>query len=128
MRKKIKITERGWAGHYICSQDCGFRRNTLIEYGKKRIVVSTVGNYQPQETGIKELDNSKRRNQIGWDRYYETMAFEAKKQGVYLEADVTKQLEFNSKWSINKLENKTDLEANEMHEDVIKEIIKSFKE
>lgn len=122
MKKELKITERGWAGHFICSPWCGFRRNTLVEYGNKRIVVSTVGNYQPQKTGIKELDESKTKNQIGIERYYETMVFEAKKEGVYWEADVTKAVEFKSKWAINELEQETDLEANEMHEQVVKEI------
>lgn len=116
---KIKRTERGYAGHFIGSSSCNFRRNTLIECGEKRIVVSTVGNYQPYYL----CDN-----RIGLGRTYETMAFEAKFEDPYWEADVTKEFPFESKWAISTLERETDKEADEMHEAVVEEIITKCKE
>ncbi len=124
--KKLKITERGWAGHFCASQSCGFRRNTLIECGKKRVVVSTIGNYKPYSR-LGSLKDSKREAEIGINRFYETMAFEAKFDSGYWEADVSKQIDFKSKWSIDTLEHKTDLEANDMHEDVVKELCKVYE-
>lgn len=112
---KLIIKERGWAGHFICSQYCGFRRNTLIEYGDKRIIVSTVGNYRsPIE--------KEKASTIGINRYYETMAFEAKWEHPYWEVDVTRQVYFESDWAIDHIEFDTDKEANDMHEAVVNEL------
>ena len=110
---KILKTERGWAGHFIGSDYCLFRRNTLLEYKDIKIVVSTVGLYQDPLT--KEF------TQIGLDRYFETMAFHADKDDKrYFDADVSKQIYFKSKWTINEIN--ADDKANEMHEKVVEEI------
>ena len=112
-----KITERGWAGHFICADRCRFRRNTLIDFGKKKIVVSTVG--------VMLLNrDDKKFGEIGLNRHYETMAFKAKKDGAYWDADVTKEVRFESKWRIEKLSDSSDNEANEMHDNVVKELAK----
>lgn len=118
----IKRTERGWAGHFICANSCMFRRNTLLEKGKKRIVVSTVGGYRYQEK-IETIGAG--------GRYYETMAFRAKKDGPYWEADVSKQLSFNSDWaicadSVNKLPDDVDNVANDMHEKIVSELMEGM--
>jgi hypothetical protein len=64
----VTRTERGWGGHFICADRCLFRRNTLLhntDTGAK-IVISTVGLMKGPDGGIEA---------IGWERYYETMAF-----------------------------------------------------
>ena len=116
-----KTTERGWAGHFICADRCKFRRNTLIEYGDERIVVSTIGNYEPMHI-FGEID-SKIQRQIGADRTYETMAFKAKWDGTYWDADVSKEVFFKSPWALSELSHESDQKANEMHEKVVTEII-----
>ena|SRR3990167_10718968 len=119
---KIKITERGYAGHFCGARHCLFHRNTLIEYGKKHVIVSTVGNYRPCVIG-----EDKSQNEIGCNRFYETMVFEGKKLGVYWEIDASKEIAFKSNWALSELEQETDAKADKMHEKVVKEISKKIK-
>lgn len=114
----VKITERGWAGHFIASNYCKFRRNTLIEFGDTKIVVSTIGNYN--------VDG--KTSELGYERFYETMAFHAKFDGTYWDADVTKEYPFETNWAIPYIKEQTDKEANEMHENIVKEIINNIKQ
>lgn len=122
----VKITERGWAGHFICSGQCRFRRNTLLEYKDRKWVVSTVGNLWHPQTG--EL------MKIGADRWYETMAFEACNNLGYIDADVSKELDIESECGLyaatkEELYEKyplMDNVANEMHEDVVKEMVEKI--
>lgn len=115
----VKRTERGWTGHFICGHSCLFRRNTLIEHGEDRVVVSTVGAYRRDE----KIET------IGADgRYYETMAFNAKQEGPYFEADVSEQLSFESEWAIcadspEGLPDDVDNRADQMHEAVVAELM-----
>lgn len=115
--------ERGWAGHFICAHDCMYRRNTLLENGARRIVVSTVGALR-RKGGIETIGAS--------GRYYETMVFEAKLEGEYWEADVSQQIYFESPWSIcaesqKLLPEYVDNDADKMHENVIAEIAKMME-
>ena len=121
MGKRVKVTERGWAGHFICADRCRFRRNTLIECGEQRIVVSTVGLMEKFDYG-KPWYKTGKFETIGCERYYETMAFNASKEGVYWEADVTQQLSFDSEWALNECEEESDKKANEMHDAVVREL------
>ena len=76
----IKITERGWAGHYCCSKDCLFRRNTLVEYDGFKLVVSTVGHQiytEYSKNSTTSYGMIHRPIPIGFNRYYETMVFES---------------------------------------------------
>lgn len=127
--QEVKRTERGWAGHYICANYCRFRRNTLLEYGDKKWVVSTVGHYVNPFSGEME--------EIGYHRWYETMAFEAKADDTtYYDADVSKPIEFDSEWGLfadwsDEFVNEhpfADNEANDMHEAVVAELMEKIKE
>ena len=110
----VQREERGWAGHFICAYYCQFRRNTLLTCGDRRIVVSTVGSmYNPRG----------QREEIGYQRYYETMAFEAVLKNGYYEADVDREVQFGSPWSLNECDTQSDQKANAMHEAVVAELM-----
>jgi hypothetical protein len=108
----MKRTERGWPGHLCVAERCLFRRNTLLEHKDIKIVISTVGLYKT-ENGFETIG--------GIERYYETMVFYANDDKRYYDADVSREICFNSNWYINKID--ADDKANEMHENVICEII-----
>ena len=116
VKNNVIRTERGWAGHFIYTDTYNFRRNTLLTYNDIMIVVSTLGLMQVNGKFIT----------IGANRYFETFAFHANKNDKrYFDADVTKQVYFDSKWSISKI-NAED-KANKMHEKVVKEISTKLK-
>lgn len=132
--EEAKRTERGWAGHYICSRDCSFRRNTLLEYKDKKWIVSTVGcqRYRVDIPGVCKMGEI---TSVGANRWYETMAFESS-YDEYDDVDVSKKIEFNSEWGIwgntweevmEKYDQHPDLAANEMHEKVVEELMKKIK-
>ena len=123
---KIKRTERGWAGHFILADECSFRRNTLLQYGSKYIVISTVGGCRPRQG-----ENVGEMRDIGVDRYYETMAFRSDASDkIYHDANVSEDVyASNSKWAINKKEldengSEIDNIANKMHENYVDAIEK----
>lgn len=119
----IEITERGWPGHFCAASHCLFRRNTLLTYKDKRIVVSTVGNYKPPS-----FTNEKPKfEKIGVDRFFETMAFEASLQEEYWDADVQKDIHFESNWAISEQYPGVDNDADIMHDNVVKEIADKLK-
>ena len=114
----MKRTERGWAGHFICADRCRFRRNTLLEHKGIKVVISTVG-------VMANIHKEGKFEIIGWDRYYETMAFHADKNDKrYHDLDVTREIYFKSNWQIDHLD--ADDEANDMHEKVVDEITKGL--
>lgn len=108
MEKKVKRTERGWAGHFICADRCLFRRNTLLEYENIKIVVSTVGRLFAKRQGRMEIVT------VGSERYYETMAFYSDPNDtVYHDIDVERYIELGCDWQLNEID---DNKANNMHE------------
>ena len=112
---EVKRTERGWAGHFCLSYRCEYHRNTLLEYNGVKVVVSTVGR-------LREDMISNTYMEVGCDRYFETMAFIAKENDKYNDADVTRQVSFDAKWCLPSPY--MELEADAMHEDVVMELSK----
>ena len=113
---KVKRTERGWAGHFICADRCKFRRNTLLEYKDIKIVVSTVG--------LMVVDGEFK--EIGHNRYFETMAFHAHLEADrYWDANVGREISFDSPWAIREVD--ADDKANDMHEAVVAEITEGLE-
>ena len=115
----VKRTERGWSEHFIGAQDCTYRRNTLLERGEDRIVVSTVGGY---------LCNGELETIGAGGRYFETLAFKAKKVGPYFDAAFSKKLSFKSPWEIcadspEELPDDVDNQADLQHERVVAELM-----
>lgn len=109
----VNRTERGWAGHFICADRCRFRRNTLLEKDGLFVVVSSVGLMEDGEGGFE---------QIGLERHFETVAFFSKQNDFrYHDADVTRQIYFDSPWRIGIPD--ADDKANEMHEVVVSELM-----
>lgn len=112
MKKSFCRTERGWPAHFICAHDCHFRRNTLLEYGENRVVVSTVG----------AMVKDGAWDTVGKNRFYETMVFHAMKDDMYWDADIhAGEISFESEWAVRKMKKSSDKEANDMHEAVCKE-------
>jgi len=102
-------TERGWPGHCCCATKCRFRRNTLLEHGDTRVVVSTIGHRVDGED-------------IGSGRHFETMAFHACQEDGYWEADVSRPVDFLGVQGMPWCGLPSDQLANEMHEAAIEEI------
>ena len=132
--KKIKIPkvitqERGWAGHFICSNDCTFRRNTLITCGDIKWIVSTVGCMRAK-FDLPPFFKAGDVEEIGANRWYETMAFESL-YDEYDDADVQKEINIDSVCGIygdtfeeakSKYDKDLDIVANEMHDNIVKEL------
>jgi len=109
----MRITERGWIGHYICGDKCRFRRNTLIECNGVSVVVSTVGLQFDQET----RDFDKFCN----GSYFETKAFHVKEDDPrFRDADIGKEISFGAKNYIDFAD--ADDIANANHDIIVEEI------
>ncbi len=119
MNPKVRVrrTERGWGGHFCAASKCLFRRNTLLEAGDIKIVVSTVGLQQQDGQTI----------EIAIGRHYETMVFHSEPDDKrYHDADVGRPVYFNSPWCIR--EEDADDKANDMHEAVVAEITRKLEQ
>lgn len=108
-KRTVKRTERGWAGHFCGANNCRFRRNTLLECLDTRIVVSTVGLYEPRR-GYGFIE-------VGGGRFFETFTFHAAYDGRFWDVDVQRQIAIDEPWAIN--EPDADDKANDMHEHMV---------
>jgi hypothetical protein len=115
--QKVKVTYLGWPGHYCASRYCVFHLNTLIEYGEKRFVVSTVGNQWEQKGDMF------RTIPIGCSHYYETMAFPAVLRDRYWEAETSSSIKLSGVATTNAHDYHSDIKAQAMHEAIVQEII-----
>ena len=121
----IQQTERGWAGHFCFANSCRFRRNTLLECGDTRIVVSTVGLFRTSKSYDFLPINKEYHADPEDDRYFETKAFHAVFDGRYWDADFSLEISFESPWCISEVD--ADIRvandrANDQHEAVVWEI------
>lgn len=120
---EIKRTERCWAGHFCASHNCRYHRNTLLELGERRVVVSSVGLMIVEGKLLP----------IGLGRLAETMAFEAHMVDGYWEADVSKELPvelFNIMPGESRLElpDNAGILFDEAHERNVEAMIKSMRQ
>jgi hypothetical protein len=135
-RVEVTTQERGWAGHLIYGGKCLFRRNTLVTCGNIKWVVSTVGGMRsPIDIPLLNI-KAGQIEQIGADRWYETMVFESL-YDEYDDADVSKQISFEHDWGIfgktwEEVEQRygkdIDNVANRMHDEIVEEIKLKIKE
>ena len=91
--RRVTITERGWPGHFILGHRCLWRRNTLLELGERRLVVSSVGRC------LDKSDDQETFMAIGGNgRMMETMTFVARYDDPYWEADIHRPLHNGRTW------------------------------
>ena len=120
----VRVTERGWPGHFCAANRCRFRRNTLIEGDTDTVVVSTVGAMDP-------LGRYGPAEEIGYGRHFETMVFGVcESTAPYFDADVTDERVYDGRWFINWSdyddEHIVELEANRMHNEAVHHFINSL--
>lgn len=80
-----------------------------------KVVVSTVGRLRKDMISDTYED-------LGYKRYFETMAFMANEDDKYNDADVDREIQFDAKWCLPSPD--MELEADAMHEDVVMELSK----
>lgn len=118
----IKITERGWCGYLKGYADCLFRRNTLIEYRDKKVVVATLGNYidwlNEEVSPVKD------------SMWYVTIAGYATKNEGYWDMDPQRRIKINGRHYITGTFDELlatyeciDETANDMHEAIVVEMM-----
>ena len=113
---RVRRTERGWKGHFVGAHKCHFSRNTLLEFGTSKLVISTVGAYLPSEDYV-TLDSN--------GNYFETKVFWSDYDPPYFDASVGQEIHPDSPTGVKKLDG--EIEADKMHEKVVREISKKLR-
>lgn len=97
-----------------------YHRNTLLEYGEQKVVVSTIGHYLPRNKRLEYWKHGKMDYEMfGRNRHFETMAFLAD-DSQFHDTDVTKEIGFSSNWELDKPD--MEMEADVVHDTVCDEI------
>jgi hypothetical protein len=110
---EVVRTERGWDGELWSTSEYQFRRNTLLEYNGKGVVIMTVGLWCDPRVGYHRPLNP--------DCHYETSAYMAYLSDPnYAYADKSKIVTFNSPCRIKSFV--SCYNADLMHEAVVNEI------
>lgn len=125
---RLRVTERGWVGHFICANRCRYRRNTLVSDGAQHVVISSVGCMENWDKASPEKIDT-----IGHERYYETMVFRGHKEGPYIESDVSNQISIpgDYEWGIfgkkmADLPDDVDMKMDAIHEKIIGWVCRNF--
>lgn len=116
--RNVKVTERGWNSHYgqISGIHYQFHRNTLLEYGNKKWVVSTVG---VDKDDMPLHDNVRVETLVG----VATLSC----NNTY-EIDKNQPIKINStKTTIKKDEDFSLIGANDMHDSIVMEMVEKIK-
>ena len=113
-------TERGSAAHSARAGQCRYHRNTLLQCGNSRYVVSTIGDCRLPNDCIVAVGIQPR-------RYYESKAFRARREGICWNADPNRAVEIEGRWAIVArtavdLPCDDDSHADAMHEAAVEEI------
>ena len=115
-------TERGFLAECISGRNCRYHRNTLLQNGARRVVVSTIGD----RPGLGRR-GAYEAMALSGRRYYETEVFDACKIGANWNADTSRVVRFNSTSAItasdpNGLPEDVYSQADAMHEAAVEEI------
>ena len=119
----VKITERGWAGHFILAHKCTFHRNTLLEKGDVKIVVSSVGRMLPTRRNKDGILDETKLEEISAGRYYETMVFFAE-DDKWQDADASRgEIECVIPWCKDPWD---EMPANVLHDEIVEKYIEKM--
>lgn len=107
----VKRTERGWITPLPGAGKCYFRRNTLLEYNDKFIIVNTLGRLMVAYDGFSINEP------LEYFEYYETKAFYAYPfESPCVNVNRERQIVLDCDWHLDKID---DFKANDMHEKAV---------